>query len=115
MPNVTKVFRPGQDLLAYVEVYDPTIPDSLPPNFRRADVQASVAFHQENKKIFESAPVRANRLSETRDETLPVWLQVPISKLAPGKYACQVNLIDEFGRKFAFPRSPLAVFPGEAQ
>ncbi len=115
VPNVTKVFRTGQDLLAYVEVYDPAIPDSLPPNFRRADVEASMAFHQSNKKIFESAPVRANRLSETRDGTLPVWLQVPISKLAPGKYACQVNLIDEFGRKFAFPRSSLAVFPGEAQ
>lgn len=111
VPNVTKVFRPGQDLLAYVEVYDPTMPDSLPPNFRRADVEASVAFYQDNKKIFESAPVRANRVSEARDGTLPVWLQVPVSKLAPGKYDCQVNLIDEFGRKFAFPRSPLAVFP----
>ncbi len=109
VPNVTKVFRPGQDMLAYVEVYDPSIPTNLPANFRRADVEASVAFFQDKKKIFESAPVRANHLSESRDETVPVWLQVPISKLAPGKYDCQVNLIDEFGRKFAFPRSPLAV------
>ncbi len=111
VPNVTRVFRPGQDLLAYVEVYDPTIPDSLPANFRRADVEATVAFYQGDKKIFESVPVRANRLSESRDGTLPVWLEAPISKLAPGNYDCQVNLIDEFGRKFAFPRSPLAVLP----
>ncbi len=115
VPNVTKVFRPGQDMLAYIEVYDPAIPADLPPNFRRADVEASLAFYQHNKKIFESAPVRANRLSETRDETLPVWLQVPVSKLAPGKYDCQVSLIDEFGRKFAFPRSPLAVLPAVTQ
>ena len=50
VPNVTKVFRPGQDMLAYVEVYDPTIPDFLPPNFRRAGVQASLAFYRDDKK-----------------------------------------------------------------
>jgi hypothetical protein len=99
-------------MLAYVEVYDPAIPDFMPQNFRRADVEASLALYQNNKKVFESAPVRANRLSESRDATLPVWLQLPVSKLSPGKYDCQVNLIDEFGRKFAFPRTPLAVLAG---
>ncbi len=109
MPNVTRVFRPGQNMLVYVEVYDPTIPDSLPENFRRADVEASVALYQNNKKVFETSPVRANRLNDKRQGTLPVWLQMPMSKIEPGKYDCQVNLIDEFGRKFAFPRTQLAV------
>jgi VWFA-related protein len=54
MPNVTKVFRPGQSMLAYVEVYDPTIPDFLPENFRRANIQASLALYRDNKKVFES-------------------------------------------------------------
>lgn len=109
MPNVTKVFHPDQQMLAYVEVYDPAIPDSLPQNFRRAAVEASLALYRDNKKVFESPTVRANRLSEARDSTLPVWVQVPVSKIGPGKYECQVNLIDEFGRKFAFPRSSIAV------
>ncbi len=109
LPDITKVFRPGQSILAYVEVYDPTIPDSMPENFRRANIQASLSLYQDNKKVFESAPVRANRLNESRDATLPVWLQVPLDKISPGKYDCQVNLIDEFGRKFAFPRSHVAV------
>jgi len=113
MPNVTKVFRPGQTMLAYVEVYDPTIPDSLPENFRRADVEATLAFYQKQKKVFESPPVRANRLTENREGTLPVWLQVPVSNFKPGRYDCQVNLIDEFGRKFAFPRTSVAVLPNE--
>ena len=111
VPNVTKVFRPGQNMLVYVEVYDPTIPDSLPENFRRADVEATLALYQNDKKVFETAPVRANRLNDKRVGTLPVWLQVPIAKVPPGKYQCQVNLIDEFGRKFAFPRTALAVLP----
>lgn len=111
MPNVTRVFRPGQNLLVYVEVYDPAIPDSLPENFRRADVEATLAFYQGGKKVFESKPVRANRLNDKREGTLPVWLQVPIASLQPGTYECQVNLIDEFGRKFAFPRASMAVLP----
>ncbi len=114
MPNVTRVFRPGQNMLVYLEVYDPTIPSSLPENFRVADVEASIAFYRANKKVFETAAVRANHMSEKRQGTLPVWLQVPMAKIEPGKYECQVNLIDEFGRKFAFPRTSLAVLPDDA-
>jgi VWFA-related protein len=113
VPNVTKVFRPNQTLFVYLEVYDPTIPASLPENFRVADVEASVALYSGEKKIFESAPVRANRLSTKREGTLPVSLQLAVSKIEPGNYKCQVNLIDELGRKFAFPRTELAVLgPG---
>jgi hypothetical protein len=114
MPNVTKVFRPGQSMLAYVEVYDPTIPDFLPENFRRANIQASLALYQNNKKVFESPAVRANKLTESRDATLPVWLQVPLTNIRPGKYACQVNLIDDFGRKFSFERAAIAVLPQQS-
>lgn len=111
LPNVTRVFRPAQTMLVYTEVYDPTIPDFLPENFRRANVQASVALYKDNKKVFESPAVRANRLTASREGTLPVWLQVPLSSIAPGKYDCQVNLIDDFGRKFAFPRTSMAILP----
>ena len=38
-----------------------------------------------------------------------VQLQVPLKGLAPGRYTCQLNVIDEVGRKFAFPRQALAV------
>jgi VWFA-related protein len=109
MPNVTKVFRPTQSMLAYVEVYDPTIPDFLPENFRRANIQASLALYQNNKKVFESPAVRANKLNASRDSTLPVWLTVPLKNISPGKYDCQVNLIDDFGRKFSFSRASIAV------
>ena len=109
MPNVTKVFHPGQSMLAYVEVYDPTIPDFLPENFRRANIQASLSLYKDNKKIFESPAVRANRLTESREATIPVWLQVPLANINPGKYDCQVSLIDDFGRKFSFSRAAIAV------
>jgi hypothetical protein len=31
--------------------------------------------------------------------------------MKPGRYTCQVNVIDEVGRKFAFTRAPLVVLP----
>lgn len=114
-PSVTRVFRPNQTMLIYAEVYDPTIPDFLPENFRRANIQASFAVYGNNKKIFESAPVRASRLNEKREGTLPVWLQIPLATIPPGKYEGQLNLIDQFGKKFAFPRTSLAVLADDTK
>jgi hypothetical protein len=109
VPNVTRVFHPGQNMFVYVEVYDPAVPDSLPENFRRPDVEASTAVYLANKKILETPATRTTTLDARRRSTLPVWLQLPVDKIPPGKYECQVNLIDQFGRKFAFPRLPFAV------
>ena len=113
-PSVTRVFRSGQTMLVYAEVYDPVIPEFLPENFRRPNVQASFALYSESKKVFESAPVRANHLNDKREGALPVWVQIPVASLPPGKYSGQLNLIDQFGRKFAFPRTSLAIVSGTA-
>ena len=77
VPNVTKVFRANQNMLVYVEVYDPNIPDSLPENFKRANVSASLALYKNDKKIFESPSVRANRLSETAPGRSPCGCKCP--------------------------------------
>jgi VWFA-related protein len=114
LPNVTRVFRPGQNVLVYVEVYDPVIPEFLPERFRRANVAASLALYRGGKKAFETPAVRANQLSQTRGDTLPIWLQASAAAIPPGKYDVQINLVDEFGRKFAFPRTSLAVLAAEA-
>lgn len=109
VPNVTRVFQSGQKMLAYVEVYDPKIPETLPENFRRPDVEASLTVYSANKKVIETPSVRATRPDAQRQSALPVWFELPLNKMAPGQYECQVNLIDEFGRKFAFPRSAFAI------
>lgn len=113
VPNVTKVFRPGQPLLAYVEVYDPGMPASLPIGRQIADIEASLTLYQNNRKVFESQPVSVHRFLTTRTATIPVRLTVPLDQTA-GKYECQLNLIDEFGHKFAFPRTSLAIVPAAA-
>jgi VWFA-related protein len=109
VPNVTKVFRPDQNLLVYLEVYDPGSPGNLPENIQVADVEATLALFKDNKKVFETHPVRAGRAIEGRAGALPLRLTVPLGQIQPGRYQCQLNVIDELGRKFAFPRTALAV------
>jgi hypothetical protein len=48
-------------------------------------------------------------LAGTRPETVPVQIQVPLKNLAPGRYILQINVVDQLGRKFAFPRAPLVI------
>jgi hypothetical protein len=55
--------------------------------------------------------VQLSALSKDRAGTLPVQFQVPLGKLQPGRYTCQVNVIDEAAKKFEFLRAPLVVLP----
>jgi hypothetical protein len=52
-------------------------------------------------------------LNAARLSTLPLRVTLPLTSLKAGKYECQLNVIDEFGRKFAFPRMSIAVLPGK--
>ncbi|MGH9614543.1 MAG: VWA domain-containing protein [Bryobacteraceae bacterium] len=111
VPNVTRVFHPNQDLYAYLEVYDPAAPENLQSDVKIAGVTANLALYQGNRKILETQPIRASRVEAKRDNALPLRLQTPLSSLKPGEYTCQINVIDEFGHKFAFPRATIAVLP----
>lgn len=114
VPNVIRVFRPGQDLYVYLEVYDPGIPENAPQNFRPASVAADLALFDGSQKVLETAPVRVNRVDAKRANTILLRLQTSLKDLKPGKYVCQVNVIDELGKKFAFPRMPLVLLAGAA-
>jgi hypothetical protein len=77
-------------------------------------VQARLTLYREGKKVFETQPVRAGKPLPSRPGALPVWINTPLKSVAPGKYECQVSVIDQFGRKFAFERTVVAVVPGTA-
>jgi hypothetical protein len=66
-------------------------------------------FNRNGAKAFEIAPLEATQLASTRPEAVPVQFQAPLKDLAPGRYVCQINVVDEVGRKFAFPRAQLVV------
>ena len=98
VPNVTRVFRPGQNLSVYFEVYDPGSPTATGSTTgnednanRFASVAATVGLYRGSTKMFESQPVRVRRLSTRGDGVLPVRLDASLANIAPGQYICQVN------------------------
>jgi VWFA-related protein len=115
VPNVIRVFRPGQDLYVYLEVYDPTLPENLPANVRVTSVAADLALYQGDRKVLETQAVRVNRPDAKRESVVPLRLQASLKGQKPGKYMCQVNVIDELGRKFAFPRMPVVLLAAKEE
>jgi VWFA-related protein len=107
VPNITHVFRRSQNLYVNFDVYD-SRPDPANAKARRVKVSMSL-FNPKGVKAFEVGPLDETQLATTRPEAVPVQFQVPLKNLAPGRYTCQIDVIDEVGRKFAFPRAPLVV------
>ena len=107
VPNIGNVFRRGQNLYVDFDVYD-AAPDPEHADARRVAVMMSL-FNQKGEKAFEVGPVKATKLVGTRPNAVPVQIQFPLKGLAPGHYVCQLNVIDEVGRKFAFPRTNMVI------
>jgi VWFA-related protein len=106
VPSITRVFRTDQTLYVYFEVYDPGLDDQKVPN-----VYAAIELLQCARKVYTSRPVRVDKLATSRPGVAPFSFQIPLNRLQPGEYVSQVDVIDELGQKFAFPRSSLVILP----
>ncbi len=102
IPDITRVFRKNQQLYVYFEVYDPGSTAS-------PDVAAELTMFRGKLKAFESEPERVTKPKSGRPNTLAFEFHMPLSNIPPGRYTCQVSVIDEQARKFGFARAPLVV------
>jgi VWFA-related protein len=102
IPDITRVFRKNQKLYVYFEVYDPG-------TIAAPSVSAELTMFRGKSKSFESAPVRVTKPKSGRANTLAFEFQMPLENIPPGRYTCQVSVIDEQARKFGFARAPLVV------
>ena len=112
IPNITHVFSAAQRLFLYYEVYDPARPAAAKagtgnkPGIR---LLSNVVFFQGKAKTYESSLVELTELN-ARDRKAAVFqLDVPLTALKPGFYTCQVNVIDDAGAHFLFPRLALLI------
>jgi len=104
VPSVTRVFRKDQNLYVYFEVYEPGRDDAKNPS-----LSADLTLFNGKAKVFESSPVRLQKLNSKRPDTAAFQFQIPLKGIHSGEYTCQVNVIDEQARKFAFSRAPIVV------
>jgi len=102
VPSVTRVFRKDQQLYVFLEAYEPTASKTQP-------VIATLAFYRGNVKAFESAPVQITDGLNPDTKAVPVRFAVPLAKIEPGKYTCQVSILEPSAQKFAFWRAPMSL------
>ncbi len=107
VPSITRVFRKDQTLYVYFEVYDPAAdPASKTPN-----LTAQVELLQGARRAFSSMPEQQVKLVPNRPGVTSFNFQIPLAKMNAGQYTAQINVIDEVGKRFAFPRSTIVVLP----
>ena len=116
IPNIAHVFRTDQNLYMYYEVYDPARAKSDDKGKPASGIRvlSSVQFFRGKVKAYETPLVEARELNTPDRKAAAFQLQVPLSQLKPGWYTCQVNVIDDAGGTFAFPRLPMLVREAQA-
>lgn len=120
VPNITHVFTPDQHLYMQYEVYDPAKEkhelnlnssqgqqEKIQKNSVR--VLTNVEFLQGTAKAYETPLVEAREINAPDRKAAVFQLDVPLSQLRPGLYTCQVNVIDDAGGSFSFPRVAILV------
>ena len=121
IPNVAHVFRQDQHLYFLYEVYDPTrqkggedsAPKPAPGLTRRPSgavkVLTSIEFLSGGVKVYETPLVSADAINVPERGAVAFQFDVPLTQLKPGTYICQINVIDDAGGSFSFPRLALRI------
>ena len=104
IPSVTRVFRKDQNLYVFLEAYEPTAQTTQP-------VMARVAFYRGKVKAFETDPLQVTDGLNPKSKAVQLKFSVPLAKLQPGRYTCQVSVLDPSAQKFAFWRAPMTLLP----
>lgn len=110
LPNIAHVFSSGQNLYFHYEVYDP----AKPKTEGSEHLLTSIAFFSGKIKAFETPVVEAHDLNAPERHAHVFEFSVPLGSLKPGSYTCQVNIIDDAGGAFVFPRTSLTIRPAPA-
>jgi VWFA-related protein len=120
VPNIAHVFTSDQHLYFFYEVYDPAKDKSAaeqpqdakeksPPIKNPIHLLTNIVFFNGKVKAFETPLVEARQLNASERKAAVFQFDVPLAQLKPGLYTCQVNVIDDAGGNFVFPRLPILV------
>ena len=90
IPSVTRVFNSGRDMYIYLQAYQPAATTAEP-------LVAFVTFYRGQTKAFETPPLAVTEAWDNRLKTVPLGFSLPLTKLPPGEYDCQVTVLEPAG------------------
>jgi VWFA-related protein len=113
VPNISHVFRQDQHLYLLYEIYSPareklaaSAAKGTKPGIK---LLSSLELIQGAAKVYETPLVEAKAINVEGRDAVAIELDVPLAGLKPGQYLCQLNVIDDAGGSFAFPRFAVLV------
>jgi VWFA-related protein len=137
IPNIAHVFTLDQHLYLFYEVYEPAHDKSpapapqpgqnrsspgTPASAETKDAKektpeiknpihllTSIEFFNGKIKTYETPLIEARQLNVPERKAQVFQFDVPLAQLKAGLYTCQVNVIDDAGGTFTFPRLPILV------
>ena len=104
IPSVTRVFSKSRDMYVYLQAYEPAATSVQP-------VVAFVTFYRGQQKAFETPPLPVTEGIDNRLKTVPLKFSLALNELHPGKYNCQVTVIDPTGGKASYWQAPVVLVP----
>ncbi len=104
IPSVTRVFARGREVYVYLQAYEQGVASAQP-------LIAFVSLIVGQKKAFESRPIEVVSASNDRLRTTPIQFTLALTDLPPGKYDCQVTVLDPTSQKAAFWQAPMVLAP----
>ena len=125
--NVPHVFRQDQHLYVMYEVYDPAKVRAVAaadaatannastsglkahPSVGGVRVLTSIQFLSGGSKVYETPLVAGTAVNVLERGAVGFQFDIPLNGLKPGTYVCQVNVIDDAGGTFSFPRMAIRV------
>ncbi|WP_114210535.1 VWA domain-containing protein [Acidisarcina polymorpha] len=123
VPNLPHVFRQDQHLYFLYEVYDPkhagtadqgssdgkTAKPAKGASGSPVRVLTSIEFLNGSTKVYETPLVEAKDINTPSRDAVAFQFDVPLTALKAGLYTCQINVIDDAGGSFSFPRTALLI------
>jgi VWFA-related protein len=102
IPSVTRVFSRNREMFVYLQAYERGAATTQP-------LVAFVSFYKGQDKAFETAPIAVTDGMDAKSKAVPLRFTVPLDKLSPGEYTCQVTVLDPTSQKAAFWRTSVMV------
>ena len=113
VPDIAHVFRQDQHMFLLYEVYGPArekLAENAPKGTKPGiNLLSSLELIQGSTKVFETPLVQAKAINVEGRDAVAIEMDVPLSGLKPGTYLCQLNVVDDAGGSFAFPRFAMLV------
>jgi VWFA-related protein len=113
VPNIAHVFRQDQHLYLLYEIYSPAHekPPADAPKGTKSGINllSSLELIQGSTKVYETPLVQAKAINVEGRDAVAIELDVPLAGLKTGQYTAQLNVIDDAGGSFAFPRFAMLV------